>query len=314
LLLVAVLVLSCKREVPCSEQPATPAASRSTRRPVSASDGGDRGAVSSRVESSVRVVYAEPKDPAHRPLYEEVKRRQVLEQFARAVSAIPLPRQLTLEFSGCDGDSNAYYDDDATTITFCYEYLADIKEMAALHLVDGKYVQFPGSDDRIPLDDAIDGPACFVLFHEMGHAVYQLLKVPVLGKQEDAADFFAAASLVRLGKDWAMQHLRGAAWAYAIGAMSNTPDLSDFADTHSLDSQRYYNILCLAYGSDPNFFGPAMRHAQLPLERATECKWEYDQVRYALQQLVPSVGDAQVEYVGLKRTTDLGSRHSSARH
>jgi hypothetical protein len=263
---------------------------------------------------SIRVAYAEPKDPAHRTLYEEVKRRHVLEQFAQAVSDVPLPKQLLLEFRGCDGDSNAYYDDDATTITFCYEYLEEIKETAVHHLVDGKYVQFPGSDERIPLEDAIDGPACFVLFHEMGHAVYDLLKVPILGRQEDAADYFAAASLLRLGKDWAMSHLRGAAWAYAVGALSTTPDQSDFADTHSLDSQRYFNIVCLTYGSDPNFFGPVMKRAQLPPERAGECKWEYAQVRYALQQLVlPSTDERRLDYVGMKHAADAGLRHSRVR-
>ena len=109
-----------------------------------------------------------------------------------------------------------------------------------------------------------------------------------------------------------MSHLRGAAWAYAVGAMSTAPDLSDFADTHSLDSQRYYNILCLAYGSDPNFFGPAMKRAQLPPERASECKWEYAQVRYALQQLVLP-DEQRLDYIGMKHPADAGLSHSRVR-
>ncbi len=310
-IVVAVLVLSCERDAPCSDPPSAPAAPRAGRRALVPAVGTQPQTA---VGTSVHVAYAEPKNPAHRTLYEEVKRRHVLEQFAQAVSDIPLPKQLLLEFRGCDGDSNAYYDDVTTTITFCYEYLAEIRDTAAHHLVDGKYVQFPRSNERISLDDAMDGPACFVLFHEMGHAVYDLLKVPVLGRQEDAADFFAAASLLRLGKDWAMRHLRGAAWAYAVGAMSMTPELSDFADTHSLDSQRYFNILCLAYGSDPNFFGPAMKDAQLPPERAGDCRWEYAQVRYALQQLVlPSNDEQRLDYVDSKHTADVGFTHSRVR-
>ena len=35
-----------------------------------------------------------------------------------------LPRALTLKVEGCDGESNAWYADDAVTV--CYEYLADI--------------------------------------------------------------------------------------------------------------------------------------------------------------------------------------------
>jgi hypothetical protein len=225
---------------------------------------------------------------------------------------VHLPKQLLLEFTGCDGDSNAYYNEGTATVTFCYEYVSDIKQTAVKHLVDGEYVQFPGSGQRIPLEEAIEGPVAFVLFHEMGHAIYHLLKVPILGRQEDAADFFAAALMLRLGKGMTMHCLRGAAWAYAVGAMSMMPDLSDFADIHSLDSQRYYNILCLAYGSDPDFFGPAMKRGQLPAERARECKWEYRQVRYALQQLVlPSVDEQRLEYVRMKHQAAAAAGRSS---
>lgn len=313
LIAIAVLVLSCRREGPCSEPAPPAAASRGDRKAVAAAPGGsgtDARPTPTGPVPSVRVAYAEPKNPAHRSLYDGVRKRRVLEQAAEAASAVRLPKQLLLEFRGCDGDSNAYYNEKTTSVTFCYEYLADLKKTAVQHLVDGKYVQFPGSDQRIPLEDAIDGPVCFVLFHEMGHAVYHLLEVPVLGRQEDAADDFAAAMLLRLGKEMAMSHLRGAAWAYAVGAMSMVPDLSDFADIHSLDEQRYINILCLAYGSDPDFFGPAVKRGLLPAERARECGWEYRQVRYALQRLVlPYVDEERLEYVRMKH---LGGRGSSS--
>ena len=291
LVVAAALVISCKRESPCSE-PAAAAKARGDPAP---------GPVPARPVPSVRVAYVEPKNPVHRPIYDAVRERRVLEQAAEAAAAVRLPKQLLLQFKGCDGDSNAYYDEATTTITFCYEYLADIKKTAAQHLVDGKYVQFPGFNGRIPLQEAIEGPVAFVLFHEMGHAVYHLLDVPVLGRQEDAADFFAAAALLRLGKDVAMRHLRGASWAYATGATSMTPDVSDFSDIHSLDSQRYFNILCLAYGSDPDFFGPAVKRAKLPPERAGECRWEFRQVRHAMEKLVmPFVDEQQLEYVRMK--------------
>ncbi len=305
-LVVVVVVLSCTREAPCSEAAPAPAASRTDRGPA-ATDRVARGPAPDGVVPSVRIAYVEPTNPAHRPLYDEIRRRHVLEEAAEPAAAVHLPKQLLMEFRGCDGDSNAYYNDQTATITFCYEYLADIKNTAARHLVDREYVQFPGSD-RIPLEEAIEGPVFFVLFHEMGHAIYDLLKVPILGRQEDAADSFAAAMLLRLGNDMAMRRLKGAAWAYAVGAMSAMPDLSDFADTHSLDSQRYFNILCLAYGSDPNFFGPAMSRGQLPRERASECKWEYAQVRYALQRLVlPSVDEKRLDYIGMKHSPNAVS-------
>ena len=299
LVAVAALVISCKREVPCSEPaPARPAA-RADFAPASAAGGANPApapapsstAPPGGVVPNVRVAYVEPEDPSHRPCYEELRARHVLEQAAEAIASIPLPKQLLLQFKGCDGDSNAYYDEETATVTFCYEYLSEIRQMAVQHLVDGKYVQFPGSDDRIPFMEAIEGPVAFVLFHEMGHAIYHLRRVPVLGRQEDAADYFAAAALLRLGKEKMMCHLRGAAWAYAVGAMKMAPDLTDFADSHSLDSQRYFNILCLAYGSDPAHFAPIVKRAKLPQDRVDDCIWEYRQVRYALDKLVMPSGD-----------------------
>ena len=53
-----------------------------------------------------------------------MKERRVLEKFKEFLSPLRLPRVLRLKFEGCDGVSNAWYEDDA--ITVCYEYMEDI--------------------------------------------------------------------------------------------------------------------------------------------------------------------------------------------
>jgi hypothetical protein len=245
----------------------------------------------------VRVEYVKPTDPAHQSLYEEVRRRRVLEQLAEVLSVVRLPRPLTLRFTGCDGDSNAWYEPKDASISFCYEYLADIRKAAV-----------SGELGKVPLDDAIDGPTAFVLLHETGHAVFDLLKVPVLGREEDAADAFAAVALLRLGKGVALRMLRGAAWAYAHEARSREMDESDFADVHGLDSQRYYNILCMAYGSDPAYFAAAVKEGRLPPERAEGCGEEYHQAVFALQKLVaPAIDRTAMERLRVKHSKRFDS-------
>ena len=49
----------------------------------------------------------------------------------------------------------------------------------------------------------------------------------------------------------AKRTLAAAAWMYRASAGTHGADESDFADVHGLDAQRYYNVLCMAYGSDP---------------------------------------------------------------
>ena len=247
------------------------------------------------VTPSVRVEYRKPANPAHQGLYAEMRERAVLERFATVLSVIHLPRPLTLAFAGCDGDSNAWYDPETTTVIFCYEYLADIRRLAAAR-----------NRGEVPIRDASDGPAAFIMLHESGHAVFDLLKVPILGREEDAADAFAAVTLLRLGQGLAIRTIRGAAWAYAQEAATRTPDEGDFADAHGLDAQRYYNIVCLAYGSDPEFFATVIAGRQLPADRAESCADEYHQAIFAFQKLIlPSVSAEALKRLRIKYKKDL---------
>ena len=246
-------------------------------------------------EPSVRVEYRKPLNPAHEALYEEMRDGGVLERFAAILSVIRLPRTLTLAFAGCGGHSNAWYDPETTSVIFCYEYLADIRRLAT-------------SRDRgqVPFKDAADGPAVFILLHESGHAVFDLLKIPILGREEDAADTFAAVALLRLGEGFALRTIRGAAWAYAQEASSRPLEEGDFADAHSLDPQRYYNIVCLAYGSDPKFFATVITGRQLPADRAESCADEYHQALFAFQKLIlPSIAAEQLQRLRINYEKDL---------
>jgi hypothetical protein len=64
------------------------------------------------------------------------------------------------------------------------------------------------------------------------------------------------------------------------------PKLKDFADEHGLPAQRFFNLLCMSYGSDPVTFKFVVEKKYLPTERAELCKDEYTQVKYAIDKLV----------------------------
>jgi hypothetical protein len=63
-------------------------------------------------------------------------------------------------------------------------------------------------------------------------------------------------------------------------------DESDFADVHGLDAQRLYNVLCMAYGSDPDSYRGLVDRGYLPKDRAEGCADEYAQVGYAVNKLI----------------------------
>ena len=205
----------------------------------------------------VKVAYHEPKNPSHDAILADLRDRRFLEGVAEVLAVVQFPRPLTISLAGCDGTANAWYDPGEETVTLCYEYLAEIRHKAAAAGQDGSAAR-----------DAADGAAVFVLLHESGHAVFDLLQVPLLGSEEDAADVFATVILLRLGRDVAFQLLQGAVRNYAMEARARKPEEGDFADEHGLDAQRYYNVLCLAYGSDPNYFAKAVEGSRPPAEIA----------------------------------------------
>jgi hypothetical protein len=146
----------------------------------------------------------------------------------------------------------------------------------------------------------------------LSHALFDLLRVPILGREEDAADQVAAYIMLQLGKEFTRTTIVGVAWLYAHDAKQNTVGLSHYADVHSLDAQRFYNVLCLAYGDDPKLFADMVEKKYLPQERTEGCADGYQQVAYAVQRLIsPHVDKARSKKVRAKNSLRPEAREST---
>jgi hypothetical protein len=238
----------------------------------------------------IQISYDPPKNPAHEPVLRLLKERQVLEKFKEFLSPLRLPRKLRLKFEGCDGVSNAWYGHDE--ITVCYEYIDDIFQNAPQE----------ATPSGVTRADAIVGPTLEVFLHEVGHAVFNYLKLPVLGREEDAADQFAAYLLLQFAKSDARRLIVGTAYSYNVDASKPTTKKNPFADEHGLPAQRFYNLLCVAYGADAKLFADLVEREYLPKERAEGCEGEYEQVKYAMTKLVgPYIDPARAKRVRERR-------------
>jgi Putative metallopeptidase len=224
----------------------------------------------------IQIAYVSPPNPAHEEIYELMKERRVLERFRDYLSAVRLPGPLLLKFDGCDGESNAWYEPDDHAVTVCYEYIDEVLRNAPQETTAA----------GVTRDDAIAGPGVEVFLHEIGHALFDMLKVPILGREEDAADQIAAYALLQLGPDEARRTVVGVAYMYGHEAQGQTPQMKHFADVHGLPAQRFYNLLCMAYGADPTLFADLVEKKYLPESRADGCADEYKQVSYAVHQLI----------------------------
>jgi hypothetical protein len=209
----------------------------------------------------IKIDYVAPKNPAHQVIYRKLKEIRALENLREFLSPFRLPRTLLVKTEGCDGESNAWYEDGA--ITICYEYIEEIWRTAPSET----------TADGITPVDALFGPVTDTALHEFGHAIFEIYKLPVFGREEDAADQVAAYIELQLGKDQARRLIGGVAYAYFTEAKAEakTPKLERFANEHATPAQRLYNVMCIAYGADPKLFGDVVAKGHLPKERAEGC-------------------------------------------
>ena len=124
----------------------------------------------------------------------------------------------------------------------------------------------------LTLDQFVRGTLRFVLLHELGHGLVDLYDLPVLGREEDAADRFAAWWLSPDGRETGVDAIAAIEWWMASARQSEArrEDLP-WWDEHGIDEQRGYQIACLLYGADPQTMGPLAVRLGLPDERQASC-------------------------------------------
>ncbi len=227
----------------------------------------------------IQIEYVPPKSPEYQSLMESLKANHGLEKMQEIFSVFRLPSDLNLRTTEC-GMANAWYQ--RPTVTICYEYLNDIR----------KSIPAETTPQGITPTDAVLGQFFYVVAHEMGHAMFDMLNVPLWGRAEDAADQFATYIMLQFGKDSARRLIGGAAFSYKnyINNPKVVVPLEAFSEVHGAPVQRFYNMLCMAFGADRETFGDLVTNGYLPQVRARNCRVEFGEANFAFQQTVrPSV-------------------------
>jgi len=233
----------------------------------------------------VQYEYGHPANAVQEDIHDRLQAMQILERLSEFLRPWRLPRQLTLKVQGCDGRVNAYYWN--YDVIVCYEYFDSLLKCAP---------QEP-TPEGLTRHEALAAMATDVFLHETGHAVFDMLEVPFLGREEDAADQFSAYMILQLAKDSARRLILGVAYLGSKEAqeeIATEPELSQFADVHETPAQRYFNVLCMAYGEDPNLFADAITLWHLPETRAKNCHYEYFRFKYAFRALLDPYLDREL--------------------
>lgn len=132
-------------------------------------------------------------------------------------------------------------------------------------------------DRREQLAEFVSGNMLFVLLHELGHTTIGELDLPVLGKEEDAADSFASLTLIHIKSEFSEHVLAQAAkgWFMADRRDKKEREPVVYYDEHGLNRQRAYQIVCYMVGADPVRFKDLAEETKLPKDRQESCSADY---------------------------------------
>lgn len=261
-------------QAPAPERSAPPPAPAPTPAPAAPKRPGDRG--------DFKVVYAAVKDPDYRELQQIFKDTALFEETVKALNeTLALPADVTVALEEC-GEINAFYDPERRRISMCYELVGAFAEM---FLADAET-----EEEAEAAGVSVAGATLFIFFHEAGHALIDLYDLPITGKEEDAVDQLATLILLEAGEDGENAALDGAS-SFLTEEEEASEDEAGFEelafwDEHSLDEQRFYNIICWLYGKDPEGYAYLVEDETLPEERAGSCPGEYERMSKAWDTLL----------------------------
>lgn len=235
--------------------------------------------VASLARADFQQSYWPAKTQAEQPYANDLKNGQVLEKLTAALNRfLRIDDRIEITAKSC-GTPNAFYDSRQRSITLCYELLS---------FNDAKLKKILGN--KVPaqqLYDIYNAELIFVVLHEVGHGMIDVFKLPVLGREEDAADKFAAFMLLNYGGEKVLKRATlffqdtaiakfdkfvDQKWAQLNGASSV------YGDEHSLDQQRLANLVCWGYGKNQSEFFPLVEQIKLPPRRAAMCPEETEKM------------------------------------
>lgn len=229
--------------------------------------------------------YEIPESPGLQEVYRRIKDADLLRQLpeVQAINGMfQLPRHLRFVTAQCD-EYGAFYLTDKAEVMLCYETLSTLyaramEQQLAQGLEAGHAQAYVLANVR------------FIVLHETGHALVDLLDLPVTGRLEDAVDQLAAILMLRFsGLDETPSEVIGNLRMAASGMLSQSTgsyDLDAYADEHALGEQRYFNLQCLIYGTDPKGFGNMIEDGDLTAARAAGCASETRRVSRAWVRLL----------------------------
>jgi hypothetical protein len=194
-------------------------------------------------------------------------------------NTLKLPYDIPVKGSQCD-EANDFWSPGDKAMTMCYEDVA-----ANLDI-------FQKAGFKDPQTAAFHA-AVAAFYHETGHMMIDIYDLPALGREEDVADQASVYLLLRPENDGkidpdSVDAVRDSAATFAWLSDMNNGEVSpgELADVHSPNLSRMVNMVCWAYGADPEAMKDVVANGLLPEQRAASCDDEYHKLDHAWSTLL----------------------------
>jgi len=240
------------------------------------SSGGEDAEAGERVVAgTVEAEWEKPHGEANMTGYELLKASETRSLAKSLATAFELPNPLLVK--GVNGfGGGPFYNPEDNSITLPYEFPAVVFE-----------VIMQSNPEETPEEwgEAAGAVNSFILAHEFAHALIHNFELPVLGREEDAADGISTVVLLK-AEEGGLYAIDAAEFWEAFSGRQDPPDLAEYADNHSFDRQRADNILCWVAGSDEAVLEAFLEHEILPEDRLASCPGEWELLRRSAEQVL----------------------------
>jgi hypothetical protein len=215
------------------------------------------------------IAYGPVRSEFYREFQDGLKNSAGMDRFAEYLNSfnLSLPVNVPIIFSEC-GQANAYYNPSKREIEICMDLTVNFVKI---------FYEDKPNTPREKIFNSAGQVTLFVMLHETGHALVHLLNLPITGKEEDAVDDLATVILLELKNEVSESAVLNAAISFALLARNIKDGEIAFWDEHSLEKQRFYNLICSIYGKNPGKYSALVQRKVLPESRAVRCGHEYAQ-------------------------------------
>jgi hypothetical protein len=221
------------------------------------------------------VEYADVQQEIYRERQRKFQNLQSFEKLAQKLNqTLIIPQNIKIVLDEC-GTVNAYYKPSEHSIFICHEL---IDRFTNVFKKDEQNHQL--DKNTLPIEtkvaQSVAGTIVFTLFHELGHTLIEELDLPVTGKEEDTVDEFSTIFLSELGQEEAALAAAVQFGLSGKGEINQHPQNLPFWAEHSLNYQRFYSIICLVYGKNPEEYADLVAKIGIPKERQNSCQLDYN--------------------------------------